>query len=195
MPHSIYTKAWLKKEQAAICWTICFIQVLFFIYGHWDRSFHRQKCLASSESPNKYLIPSNTALSLVTIMVSGQISGSGRRFDLAGYILEDWGHVLNSTSSANKLLWGSAIPTLVLAMGWADHSLGREPLCEMSALFESAGLWPFAKIVSCLLIPVCFQLEKEKKQETSKPNIYFIPYNLPPVCFFLHNNCLNLSQC
>lgn len=182
MPHSIYTKAWLKKEQAAICWTICFIQVLFFIYGHWDRSFHRQKCLASSESPNKYLIPSNTALSLVTIMVSGQNSGSGRRFDLAGYILEDWGHVLNSTSSANELLWGSAIPTLVLAMGWADHSLGREPLCEMSALFESAGLWPFAKIVSLVCWSQCAFSLKRKRSKKLASQIYILFHIICHLC-------------
>lgn len=48
-----------------------------------------------------------------------------------------------------------------------------------------------------LLIPVCFQLQKEKKWKTCKPDILYgisILCNLPTAYFFLCNNNFNLSM-
>lgn len=173
MPHSIYTKAWLKKEQVTICWTICFIQVLFFIYGHWDRSFHRKKCWASSESPNKYLIPSNTTLSLVTLVVSGQNFGSGHRFDLAGCTLQDWGHVFKQHFKCQPVdLRGSAVSALLPAMGWVDHSLGREPWGERPRCLSWGDCGHLQKWWVLPLI-LCAFSSKRNQSEICQPHISF----------------------
>lgn len=150
MPHSIYTKAWLKKEQVTICWTICSIQVPFFIYGHWDMNFHKKKkCSVSSESPNKYLAPSNATLSLVQIVVSGQNFGCAQIW--ACYVLEDWGHVFKQQFECwVSYLRASAISASLLAMAVAHH-LGREPLWEKAALFE---LWDWGHVQKQWVLPL-----------------------------------------